>query len=107
MNGNGFWWRLVHLDPALWRGLIVAVVFVLAAFGIAVSPDIPDSVIGLVGAVLAVLQALWTKPAVTPNAKVVTFLEDPAKPRIISAGDAVTTASDTAIVAAARQSGKE
>jgi hypothetical protein len=107
MEENTFWWRLVHLDPALLRGLIMAVIFALASLGIIVTPALPDSLITLVGAVFAIIQALWTKPAVVPNAKVVTYLEDPAQPRVISPGEAVTTASDSAIIAAARESGKE
>lgn len=102
---NSFWWRLVHLDPAIYRALIMAIIWVLASFGVAVSDKIPNSVIVLVGAVFALVQALWTKGAVTPNAKVVSYLPDPAKPREIEAGDAVTTASDSNILEAARADG--
>lgn len=101
-----FWWRLVHLDPAIHRGLIMAVVLVLTSFGIHVSDAIPDSLIILLVAVSAMVQALWTKGAVTPNAKVVSYLDDPAKPREISPGDAVTTASDEMVVATARSAGE-
>jgi len=104
---DSFWWRLVHLDPAIYRGLIMALVFALAGFGIRLSDDIPDSLIVLVGAVFALIQALWTKPAVTPNAKVVTYMPDLDKPRGIVSGEANTTASDERILTASRQSGEE
>ena len=100
-----FWWRFANLNPAIYKGLIVAVFAVLASVGIAVSPDIPDQLIGLIVAITAMLQALWTRESVTPNAKVVSYLDDPSKPKAILPGEAVTTATDAAIIIAARDSG--
>lgn len=101
------WWRLVHLDPALLRGAVVAVVALLGALGILVSPQLPDVLIGAWAAMAAVVQALWTRPAVTANARVVVWAPDPVgSPRTVAAGEATstTTASDAAIIGAARES---
>lgn len=105
-GSNSLWYRLVHLNPTLWRGLVVAVVALLLSVGVKVSPEIPDNVILFITALAAVLQALWTKPAVTANAKVVAFLPDPVnEPATVCPGEAVTTASDRAVIDAARTSG--
>lgn len=101
-----FWWRLIHLDPALVRGLIMAVVLVLGSAGILVSESLTDGLIGVWVAVAAVVQALWTKSAVTPNAKVVVSAPDPVNaPDVVAPGEAVTEASSTDIIEAARTSG--
>jgi hypothetical protein len=100
-----FWWRLVHLDPAVFRGLVVAIVGLLATLGVAVAPGLPDSLIVVIVMGMAVIQGLWTRNGVTPNAKVVTYLADPSKPSAILPGDATTTASDSKILTAARASG--
>jgi hypothetical protein len=100
-----FWWRLVHLDPAVYRGLVVAVVGLLATLGVAVTPGLPDSLVIVIIMSMAVIQGLWTRSGVTPNAKVVSYLPDPFKPSAISPGDATTTASDSKVLTAARASG--
>lgn len=103
VDKNGFWYRLVHLDPALFRGLVVAVVALLASIGILVSPDLADSLVGAVVALSAIVQALWTKPAVTPNDKVVVYVPDPvSQPGQVAPGNAVTSATNSEIVEAAR-----
>lgn len=103
---DSFWWRLVHLDPAVYRGIIMAVVLLLVSVGIAVSDNIPNAVIGVVAAVFALVQAMWTKNAVVPNDKVVSYLPDPVNaPGVVYAGAAVTTASDDAVLDAARMAG--
>lgn len=102
-----FMWRLVHLNPVIWKGVIVAVIAALAAFGVHLSPAIPDALDGLIAAVAVLAQTLWVRPSVTPNAQVVALLPDPVNaPGAIVAGDAVTTAPDHAVVAAAREAGK-
>lgn len=101
-----FWWKLVHLDPTLLRGLIMAAVLLLSSLGILVSPEVPNSLIGFIATALAIVQALWTRPAVTPNAKVAVVVPDPVNaPEIVEAGDATTTATTKDIVEAARASG--
>lgn len=100
---DGFWYRLVHLDPALFRGLVMAVVALLASVGIAVTPALPDALIAVVAIVFAIVQALWTKPAVTPNEKVVVYVPDPVKkPDELAPGEATVLASDREIIKAAR-----
>lgn len=101
MNENSFWWKLTHLEPAIVRGFIVAVVGLLSAFGVLISPEIPDQLIVFIGAITAMIQALWTRAAVTPNAKVVVYTEDPTDATVY-AGEASTNASDNAVLAAAR-----
>lgn len=102
---DSFWWRLTHLDPAVYKAVVVAVVGLLVALGIKVAPGVPDQVILLVVALAAVVQGLWTRKGVTPNAKVVAYLPDPFVPHAIEAGEAATTASDAAILEAAKTAG--
>lgn len=107
MNKTGFWYRLVHLNPALFRGLIMATVLLLVAVGVKISPDLPDILIGWVAAVLAIVQALWTVPSVTPNEKVVVYVPDPVKqPDEVASGDAnAGLATNQEIIEAARSGG--
>jgi hypothetical protein len=106
MKKSDFWWRLVNLNPALYRGVIMSTIWALTSLGIAVSDTVPNAFIVLIGAVFAMAQAFWTKPAVTPNAKVVVYMDDPNNPKQVSAGEGVTTASDKAIIEAAQTSGE-
>ena len=100
--------RLATMNPALLRGLVVALVWFLASIGIVLSPNAPDASIGVLAAILAIVQALWTRPAVTPNAKVAVYVPDPINsPEIVAAGQAVTTATSTDIVSAARSAGDD
>lgn len=104
MNRDTIWWRLVHLDPALLRGGVVAVVALLGVLGVLVTPGLPDVVLVLWVALAAIVQALWTRPAVTANARVLVAVPDPVnEPHVVVAGEAVTTAGGTAIIDAARR----
>jgi hypothetical protein len=106
MIEGGFWWRLVHLEPALIRGLAVAVVGLLGSVGILVIPGLPDGLVGVWLALAAIVQALWTKGAVTANARVAVRVPDPVNaPFVVEAGEAATTAPSAAIVEAARAAG--
>lgn len=85
-----FWWRLVNLQPATWRGIVVAIFAFLAAVGIKVAPEIPDAAFLLVIALLPIAQGLWTKKAVTPNAKVAVYVPEPTRaPELVQPGEAV------------------
>lgn len=107
MPEDSFWWRLTHLEPAIFKGVILAVVGILAAFGVHVSEAIPDSLIGFLIAALALVQAAWVRKSVTPNAKVVAYTEDPQTPGSrIRPGEAVTAADDATILVAARTPGR-
>lgn len=87
---NTLTWKLFNLEPAVWRGVVTAVFVVLAAVGIKVSDDVPDLAFMCILALLPVVQGLWTKGAVTPNAKVVVRVDDPVgDPNKITAGEAV------------------
>lgn len=102
MDRNGVWWRIVHLEPAMWRGVVMAVVALLTAAGVYVAPGVPDTLVIAIVAVTALIQAVWTRPAVTANARVVVVAPDPiAKPRTVEAGEAVTRASHEQILDAA------
>lgn len=68
--------RLMALEPALVRGVIVAVVGLAAYFGLdwaAGGEQVGAVVFGLI-AVLAAVQALWTRVVVTPSDKVAAVL---------------------------------
>lgn len=106
-NGDDtFWWRLTHMEPTVYRSLVVAVVALLVSLGVKVSPGLPDAIIGFIGVLALITQVLWVREGVMPTAKVVTYLPDPvAAPAEIRAGEAVTTAKPYDIVEAARVSG--
>jgi hypothetical protein len=100
-------WRLVNLQPATWRGVVTAAFVLIAAFGIKVAPEIPDAAFLVILAVLPVIQGLWTKSAVTPNAKVAVRVPDPVNaPDEIEAGPAVPVdVSHESIIDAANKEG--
>lgn len=103
---DSIWWKLVHLDPALFRGLVIAVITVLGAFGILISPDLTDSLVGVLVAGMAVVQALWTRAGVTANARVAVVVPDPVNaPNTVAPGEAATSAPVEEIIEAARTSG--
>lgn len=94
VDGNSpqdtIWWRLINLQPATWRGVVTAVFVLLAAVGIKVAPAIPDAAFLVLIAVLPIIQGVWTKHAVTPNAKVAVSVPDPINaPSEIAPGEAV------------------
>lgn len=105
-NPNGFFQKLMTLDPAIWRSLIVAVIGLLGAFGIITIPGLPDLLLAVWIPLQAILQGLFIKPSVTANARVVVLAPDPVNnPQIVEAGEAVTTATPREIIAAAESSG--
>lgn len=106
-NEPSIWWRLVNLQPATWRGIVMAAFALAAALGLKFAPEIPDAAFLVVLAALPVIQGLWTKKAVTPNAKVVIRMPDPIKePDLITAGPAVPVdVSHNRIIAAANLEG--
>jgi len=84
------WWKLVNLQPATWRGVVTAAVVLLAAVGIKVAPEVPDAVFLVILALLPVIQGVWTRSAVTPNAKVAVSVPDPVNaPSVVESGQAV------------------
>lgn len=79
-------------NPALVRGLVVAVIGLLASFGLVRADVLDEAQLGYVvmigTVVLPILQGLWTRYGVTPNAKVVA--------QVTAAGDVV--AGDAAAI---------
>lgn len=106
MRNAGFWWRLVHLDPAVYRGFIVATAALLVGLGLTFGADLPENLVVFIGAIFALAQGLWTRGAVVANDKVLAYLPDPVNmPNAVAAGVAITGASNEKIVEAARVQG--
>lgn len=101
---NPSWaWKLAHLNPTLFKGFVMAGIALLGTLGIAVADVKVNAVVGFVTAALLLIQAVWTKPSVTANAKVLALVPDPVdRPAVVVAGEAVTPASDRAVLAAVR-----
>lgn len=108
MNRNTFWWRLVHLDPVLFRSAIVAVITLLAMFGILVSNALPDALTAVVTTLGALIAAVWSRDGVAPMDKVVLYQPDPvSNPNQTVAGPATAsvTTTDAKLVSEARRTG--
>lgn len=100
---DNIWWRLVNLNPAIWRAVITALIGILLALGVKLSPDLSDKILVAIPFVLALLQGVWTRAGVTPNAKVAVVVPDPVNaPNQVEAGEAVVNAPAAEIVDAAR-----
>jgi hypothetical protein len=88
----GFLWKLVHLNPALYRGFVVAIVLVLGSFGLVVTDNQSTAIVGFVSAAAALIQAFWIRGSVTANQKVVVLKPDPVdQPNVVAPGPAVST----------------
>lgn len=87
-----FWWKLVNLDPVLVRGAVMSFAALAATLGLAVSDKALGAFLAAVFSLMLLLQALWTRGSVTPNAKVVVYKPDPIEaPFELEAGPAVST----------------
>lgn len=101
---KSWFWRLVHLNPARWIALVVAVAALLTAFGFTLSGEQTQAISTLIIALTAILQGAWTESKTTANNKVVVKAPDPvAAPNVVVPGDAVTTAPAGQILDAATQ----
>jgi hypothetical protein len=102
-NEDKTWlWNLINLNPALWIGLVVAVAALLGSFGLVLNDKQTGAITGLIIAVVAIVQAIWTRVKVTPNKKVVVSAPDPiAQPSLVAPGEAITSASARQILIAA------
>lgn len=98
--------RIATLQPAVYRGVIISFVALLASLGVIVSPQLSDSLIAVIGSLSTLIAAVWIRSGVTPNAKVLAYTPDPESPRVVAAGEAVTTAGDAAILDAVRTVGR-
>lgn len=76
------WWtKFRTLDPALLRAVFVSVIALAGSLGyVVVSDQRSGAIWGVITAVLALAQGVSTRDAVTPNAKVLAFINDPSKP---------------------------
>lgn len=73
--------RFKTVDPVILRSFIFAVFAVLGGLGISFATNERASILaGLLTAVLALLQGSVTRPAVTPNTKVLAYISDPSRP---------------------------
>jgi len=80
MSNSGFQ-RLKTLDPALLRAFIYGVLTLVAGLGVTGLTDNKINLVwGVAAAVLALFQGVSIKSAVTPNSKVIAYLEDPFSP---------------------------
>jgi hypothetical protein len=105
-EGAGFWWKLVHLDPAIYRGVVVSVVGILTTFGLIVSDQETGATVTIIASLVAIIQAVWTRGAVTANQKVLAYKPDPVDhPTVIAAGDAVSSDVISVANAAAKSPG--
>lgn len=102
-----FWWRLVNLDPAIYRAVITAFFMLAGGLGLHYATDLPDNFIAALAAILMLVQGVWTKGSVTPNAKVLVRVPDPVNdPSFVAAGPARTTAPNEEVLSAAKRVGK-
>lgn len=103
MRPDSAWWRLTHLEPALFRTAVVAVFTLLGSVGITVSDRIPDALVTVLVSLAAVVTAVWVRSGVTPNATVAVTVPDPSRPSVVEAGEAVVSerAKPEDIIAAA------
>lgn len=79
---DGFWKRLLKFEPVQVRAVLVAVVTAATAFGLSeFGPwaDRIDTAWTALFGVIPLIQGWLTRPAVTPNAKVVATTEDLAR----------------------------
>jgi hypothetical protein len=111
MKPDNFWWKVIHLNPVLFRTAVVAV-FVLAGtlgFHFLAAEAVADAATTLFVSVGALVAALWSRDGVVPMAKVVAYQPDPVDaPSQLEAGPATAPSnSDAAVLRAARTEGTE
>jgi hypothetical protein len=99
---NSMWWRLVNLEPVLWKTIILTIVAVLGSVGILVNDDLANNLVILWTTLMSIIQLVWVRGSVTANARVAVLVPDPADPSAVAPGAAFTSAPSTEIVQAAR-----
>lgn len=102
-DSPSIWWKLTHLQPALYAGAVTAMVAVLGAFGFIISDNQTGAIVSVVTFIIGLVQAVWTHSKVVPSTKVVVYKPDPVdNPSMVVAGPAVS--SDVTSVANAASS---
>lgn len=94
-------------EPALYRGVVVAVLTLLASLGVSWAAD-PDretiaALVALAAVTVPLLQAVWTRYAVTPVAKVVARVST-STGRVV-AGEAATIQTGATVPVTVEPSG--
>lgn len=109
MDTEPTWWqKLVKLDPALVRGFIVTLFGLIGAIlKVTVLTGTVDTVVTFVLALFGLIAAVFIRPAVTPNAKVIVRDDTPLSDEsTIVPGEATAKATDLyAVEQAAKQAG--
>ena len=101
-TSTGFFKKFIALDPLLVRGFVMAVIGLLTVTGLVVTEGNQEAILGFVMALLTILTALWGRPAVTPNIKVLAFKPDPIDhPYLIESGNATASLDQVDDVVAA------
>ena len=103
MDQNPTWFqKMLALDPLIVRGVILSFFGLLGAVGLSQTDGTAEAVLGFAMGLLALLGAIWGRPAVTPNAKVLAYQPRPIDaPQLVKAGEAAQAAgSETADQAA-------
>lgn len=109
MQEPTWWQKLLKLEPAVIRGFIVSLVAFLAVIlGHQFADKDVETIINFVVTLFSLLAALWIRPAVTANPKVIVYDDTPlASVSTIKSGDAVAAPTDMhAVEKAARRSGR-
>lgn len=98
--------RFIKLEPARFYSLVTGIVGLLVILGVKIIPGLPDAILAVWIPLQVILQAVLIRPAVTANARVAVSVPDPINnPQVVEAGEAITTASNREIIAAAESSG--
>jgi hypothetical protein len=96
----GFLERLTSLNPAVVRGVVVAVVALIVLItGKAIDDSTVDVIANVILLLLPIVAGLFIRPAVTANAKVIALKPDPVgAPNVIAPGEATVTPEQAAQV---------
>jgi len=105
--GETWWQRILTLEPAVLRGFLLSLAAMLALVTghTVIDDDAITVVLDAFAGLTALVSAFWTRGAVVPVAKVVSYLPDPgAQPSDLRPGPAVVPedVSDGIVVDAAR-----
>lgn len=75
IDDRPLWKRILSTEPAMLRGFIAALVMLLTAYGVSVSPDQSAATVAFAGVLLAMVQAWSTRQSVVPVDKAVAHVE--------------------------------
>ncbi len=95
MNENQNWFqKVLNLEPALLRALLVALAAVLAQVlnHTVISDDDVNSWVDFFTAAAAILAGFFIRPSVTPNNKVLSYLPNPADSDTVLPGEGAKAA---------------